>query len=313
MSEEIKRYVEIDAASSLREHLDRTFMERTPDPVAYAAAAREWAGKRPHFAHYLTVIGFDIVKKRIPQMRLDPQWDLKVTDVPSYREEDDTQFQLARGVAAQCWCREKTSGTIMDPDLAEEFAKTLLVFGARISPDYHPIQPEPIGKKLERAIAGVELELRRKAMQIAPLVTSAGATAAFEIAAAMVQTLIPGGVDPIYTSDPSNKPIVIIESPYAGDVDRNLRYLRAAMRDSLLRGEAPYASHALYTQPGVLDDDDPAERRLGMDGAAPYRKRADWTAFYTDLGTSPGIEEGLALAEKHHPVVRRSIPDWDNG
>lgn len=48
--------------------------------------------------------------------------------------------------------------------------------------------------------------------------------------------------------------LVIIESPYAGDVDRNLEYLRAAMRDCLKRGEAPFASHALYTQPGVLDD-----------------------------------------------------------
>lgn len=45
--------------------------------------------------------------------------------------------------------------------------------------------------------------------------------------------------------------LVIIESPFAGDVVRNLRYLRACMRDCLRRGEAPYASHALYTQPGV--------------------------------------------------------------
>lgn len=40
--------------------------------------------------------------------------------------------------------------------------------------------------------------------------------------------------------------LVVIESPYAGDVERNLRYVRAAMRDCLLRGEAPFASHALY-------------------------------------------------------------------
>ncbi len=39
---------------------------------------------------------------------------------------------------------------------------------------------------------------------------------------------------------------VVIESPYAGDVERNLRYLRLAMADCLERGEAPYASHALY-------------------------------------------------------------------
>ncbi len=46
----------------------------------------------------------------------------------------------------------------------------------------------------------------------------------------------------------------IIESPFAGDVERNVRYARAAMRDCLMRRETPYASHLLYTQEGVLDD-----------------------------------------------------------
>ena len=54
---------------------------------------------------------------------------------------------------------------------------------------------------------------------------------------------------------------VIIESPYAGDVERNVRYARAAMADCLKRGEAPFASHLLYTQEGVLDDDIPGERQ----------------------------------------------------
>ena len=39
---------------------------------------------------------------------------------------------------------------------------------------------------------------------------------------------------------------VIVESPYAGDVERNIAYVRAAMRDCLMRGEAPLASHLLY-------------------------------------------------------------------
>jgi hypothetical protein len=46
--------------------------------------------------------------------------------------------------------------------------------------------------------------------------------------------------------------LVIIESPYAGDPDGNLAYARAALADSLARGEAPFASHLLYPQ--VLDD-----------------------------------------------------------
>jgi len=61
---------------------------------------------------------------------------------------------------------------------------------------------------------------------------------------------------------------VILESPYAGDtaedVERNLTYAREALRDSLLRGEAPIASHLLYTQKGVLDDRIREERALGI-------------------------------------------------
>ncbi len=47
---------------------------------------------------------------------------------------------------------------------------------------------------------------------------------------------------------------VILESPYGGtpeEVERNVKYARACLRDCLLRGEAPFASHLLYTQPGV--------------------------------------------------------------
>ena len=59
---------------------------------------------------------------------------------------------------------------------------------------------------------------------------------------------------------------VILESPYAGSVEENVAYARAAVRDSLLRGESPIASHLLYTQPGILRDDVPDERRAGDRG-----------------------------------------------
>ena len=40
--------------------------------------------------------------------------------------------------------------------------------------------------------------------------------------------------------------LVIIESPYAGDIEANVVSARACVRDSLSRGEAPIASHLLY-------------------------------------------------------------------
>lgn len=45
--------------------------------------------------------------------------------------------------------------------------------------------------------------------------------------------------------------IVVLESPYAGDIERNTNYARDCMRDSILRGEAPIASHLIYTQAGI--------------------------------------------------------------
>lgn len=65
--------------------------------------------------------------------------------------------------------------------------------------------------------------------------------------------------------------LVVLESPYAGDVERNVRYARAAVRDCLDRGEAPIASHLLYTQPGVLDDLVPAERAMGIEAGLLVR------------------------------------------
>ena len=101
---------------------------------------------------------------------------------------------------------------------------------------------------------------------------------------------------------------VIIESPYAGDVCRNLRYLRAAMRDCLYRGEAPYASHALYTQPGVLDDMLALERALGIQAGFAWRAAAELTVVYGDLGITEGMRKGIAAAqEMGHPIEYRYI------
>jgi len=101
--------------------------------------------------------------------------------------------------------------------------------------------------------------------------------------------------------------LTIIESPYAGDVERNLAYVRACMRDSLLRGEAPYASHALYTQQGVLDDTIPQERTRGMEAGFAWGRWASRVVFYIDLSTkgwSSGMKEGLRRAEQRGVEIR---------
>jgi len=90
---------------------------------------------------------------------------------------------------------------------------------------------------------------------------------------------------------------VIVETPYAGDVERNTRYARLCLHDCLMRGEAPFASHLLYTQEGVLDDSIPEERKLGMKAGFVWGAVADATVVYTDYGMSNGMKEGVKRAE----------------
>ena len=102
--------------------------------------------------------------------------------------------------------------------------------------------------------------------------------------------------------------LVIIESPYAGDVEKNVEYARLCVRDSLMRGESPIASHLLYTQPGILDDDIPEERQHGIDAGLAWRRVADMSAVYTDLGLTVGMEYGIKAAEEvGNEVVFRNV------
>lgn len=106
---------------------------------------------------------------------------------------------------------------------------------------------------------------------------------------------------------------VVIESPYAGNVELNLRYLRACMRDCVTRGESPYASHGLLTQDGVLDDNNPDERALGIAAGFAWRDVADKTVVYTDLGMSGGMRHGINDAtSKGRPIEYRTLKGWSD-
>lgn len=82
---------------------------------------------------------------------------------------------------------------------------------------------------------------------------------------------------------------VILESPYAGNVARNLGYAKECLLDSLKRGEAPLASHLLYTQ--ILDDTIPEQRSLGLKAGLTWLDCADKHVFYVDHGISDGMRE----------------------
>lgn len=103
---------------------------------------------------------------------------------------------------------------------------------------------------------------------------------------------------------------VILESPYAGNVDANVAYARACVRDCLQRGESPIASHLLFTQPGVLRDDVPEERALGIAAGLAWRHVAEATVVYADHGVSPGMQHGIKIAKDAGlPVEIRYLKD----
>jgi hypothetical protein len=89
---------------------------------------------------------------------------------------------------------------------------------------------------------------------------------------------------------------VYIASPLSGDIEGNTEFARKCLRDSILRGEAPYASHLLYTQ--ILDDSSIEQRRLGMDAGLIFLRRCDLFVAYLDNGWSKGMLEEKRLAEQ---------------
>lgn len=113
--------------------------------------------------------------------------------------------------------------------------------------------------------------------------------------------------------------LVVIESPYAASagpgqrtrtVEDNVEYARQCIRHSLENGEAPIASHLLYTQEGILRDGVQKERQWGMDAGHAWIAKADLVAVYDDHGISKGMRWGINTAKKLGiPVEYRSSDD----
>jgi len=106
--------------------------------------------------------------------------------------------------------------------------------------------------------------------------------------------------------------IVMLESPYRGnnyeELEGNIEYARQCMADSLGRGEAPLASHLLYTQEGILDDKDPVERKAGIEAGLAWGHVAELIIFYTDRGWSTAMMKALDYYKNlGKTIVERSI------
>lgn len=110
--------------------------------------------------------------------------------------------------------------------------------------------------------------------------------------------------------------LILLESPYAAPtpegIQANVHYARLCMRHALSLGEAPFASHLLYTQPGILRDEDPAERAWGIEAGLLWGRRAEATVLYVDRGLSSGMKLGIERARKEkRPVEQRNLPGYE--
>lgn len=107
----------------------------------------------------------------------------------------------------------------------------------------------------------------------------------------------------------SNPPIVILESPYSGQIPRNVAYAQRAMNDARERGEVVIMPHLLWTQhhlaPNhfVCDWDQKYEvknggREVSLRQIHKLRKIADKVIFYMDYGLSSGMKDGFDQCKK---------------
>jgi len=120
--------------------------------------------------------------------------------------------------------------------------------------------------------------------------------------------------------------LVVVESPFAGApmlppgagrldiaarVELHREYLADCLADCLRRGEAPFASHGLYTAIGntvVLDDDDPTDRAAGIAAGLAWGDLAAARIVYVDLGVSRGMLLGIARGrDLGQPIELRTL------
>lgn len=129
----------------------------------------------------------------------------------------------------------------------------------------------------------------------------------------VINTDLPALLDELEKlNDLHDPPTVMLETPYAGDVEANEDYARRCMLHALRRGEAPMAGHLLYTQ--VLKDANPTERELGIRAHLAWLRRSRGVVLYTDRGVSKGMQQAIELGMTLDvPIEQRTLDGYNGG
>jgi len=97
------------------------------------------------------------------------------------------------------------------------------------------------------------------------------------------------------------RPIVFICSPFAGDIEKNVKAARKYCRFAVEMGYIPFAPHLLFPQ--FLNDNEPKERELGLFfGIALMSKCAEVWVFGETV--SVGMAKEIEKAEKRGMRIR---------
>lgn len=100
----------------------------------------------------------------------------------------------------------------------------------------------------------------------------------------------------------NSRPRVAIESPYAGDVEANEAFAEAVCRWAVLAGYNPFAMHLHYTR--FLDDEDPEERRAGIECGLQWTDDAD-EVWFCRRPIDAELTRGMALAQQRNRQIAR--------
>jgi len=95
--------------------------------------------------------------------------------------------------------------------------------------------------------------------------------------------------------------LVYIASPYAGDVEYNIKFARAACRYCIEKGNVPIAVHLLY--PPILDDADPEQRQTGLKLGRCILEKCD-ELWICGSHISPGMIAEIVEAERLGILIR---------
>jgi hypothetical protein len=95
-------------------------------------------------------------------------------------------------------------------------------------------------------------------------------------------------------SRPNTKRVFIC-SRYIGDIEHNVEVALSLCRMAIDAGCAPFAPHLLYTR--FLDENDPAQRELGISLGLRFMEACDEVWVYAAEGISDGMRRELEHAQ----------------